>query len=212
MVALTELGISQKVARRLVRRYGRERILEKIDFLAFLQETDPARVKHPRGWLRRAIEENYGPPDGYKPKEEREAEAAEREKRQREAEEAFMEREPWLTRLGNWQRWVVQTLGVPKRLQELTCQLLENLKLQMPVATFQAWVANTMITELREGRACIAVPSERAYEWLHHRLKPKFEQALATIIEEQVDVTFQVIEQPPRADPMADDARTLLDA
>jgi len=37
----------------------------------FLQEERPATVANPRGWLRKAIEEDYGPPDGFVTAEER---------------------------------------------------------------------------------------------------------------------------------------------
>ncbi len=47
--------------------------MEKIDFLAYLEEVHPNKVKNPRGWLRRAIEENYGAPDGYLSPQERAA-------------------------------------------------------------------------------------------------------------------------------------------
>jgi len=206
VVALTNLGISEQVAKRLATRYSRKRVFEKIDFLAFLQETDSGKVNNPRGWLRTAIEENYGPPDGYKPKEQREAEAAERERRRQELvlsaveghEQALVNQGPWSARLGAWQKWVVETHSIPQNLLHVTDQLLESLKLQMPAATYHAWVVSTMITELGESQARIAVSSNRAYDWLDHRLKPKFEQTLAGIIDRQVDVVFEVLERPSR--------------
>jgi hypothetical protein len=45
------------------------------------------------GWLRRAIEENYSAPDGYKSKAEREAEAAEQDRRRQQAARAVAEEE-----------------------------------------------------------------------------------------------------------------------
>lgn len=73
VVALTDLGLADNVVKRLTTRYKRDRIMEKIDYLIYLQEYHPKKVKNPRGWLRRAIEENYGPPDGYLPPDERAA-------------------------------------------------------------------------------------------------------------------------------------------
>ena len=78
VVALTVQGIAQKVAERLANRYSQPRIADKIKFLEFLKETDPQKVKSPQGWLRRAIEEDYAAPDGYKAAADREAEAAEK--------------------------------------------------------------------------------------------------------------------------------------
>jgi hypothetical protein len=65
VVALTTLGLADGVVQRLTTRFSRARILEKIDYLAYLEEYHPGKVKNARGWLRRAIEENYGAPDGY---------------------------------------------------------------------------------------------------------------------------------------------------
>jgi len=95
VVALVDLGISKKVARRLADRFSRDRILEKVEFLEFLTEEAPDKVQNPHGWLRRAIEEDYSAPDGYLSKGERERFAAEEAKRSKEEElraEAFERR------------------------------------------------------------------------------------------------------------------------
>ncbi|HMN26647.1 MAG TPA: hypothetical protein PKE45_00725 [Caldilineaceae bacterium] len=76
-MALTKQGIAEKVARRLVQRYSQARIAEKITYLAFLLADQPDKVQNPRGWLRRAIEEDYGPPDGFVTEEERARRTAE---------------------------------------------------------------------------------------------------------------------------------------
>jgi hypothetical protein len=69
--ALLALGIGQTVAHRLASRYQTERIREKLDYLAYLQAERPDTLQNPRGWLRKAIEEDYGPPDGFITPEER---------------------------------------------------------------------------------------------------------------------------------------------
>jgi DNA-binding MarR family transcriptional regulator len=66
VVALTEWGISQNVSEALAKTYPPERISEKIEFLKYLIEHEPKAIKKPAAWLRKAIEENYGAPDGYK--------------------------------------------------------------------------------------------------------------------------------------------------
>jgi hypothetical protein len=77
VVALTQQGIAEKVAKRLVQRYNQARIAQKITYLTFLLADQPDKVQNPRGWLRRAIEEDYGPPDGFVTEEERSRRAAE---------------------------------------------------------------------------------------------------------------------------------------
>ncbi len=80
VVALTSQGIAENVARRLATRHSPERVAEKIEYLAFLMATQPAQVKNPRGWLRRAIEENYGRPDGFLSPAERQQQTADAER------------------------------------------------------------------------------------------------------------------------------------
>jgi len=86
VVALVALGISKGVAQRLAGRYSRDRILEKVEFLEFLTKEAPDKVQNPHGWLRRAIEEDYGAPDGYLSKDEQERLEAEEAKRAEEEE------------------------------------------------------------------------------------------------------------------------------
>jgi hypothetical protein len=65
VVALQAFGISEGVAKGLVVLYGAEKIQQKIAYVDFLRIHDPGKVRTPRGWLRRAIEDDYGPPDGF---------------------------------------------------------------------------------------------------------------------------------------------------
>ena len=84
VVALIDLGIARSVANRLTERYSAERIQEKITFLHYLQEEDPEKISNPKGWLRRAIEEDYAEPDGYRSPQELEQERQKREREQQE--------------------------------------------------------------------------------------------------------------------------------
>jgi hypothetical protein len=93
VVALTNLGLADNVVKRLSSRYQRQRILEKIDYLAYLEEFHPNKVKNPRGWLRRAIEENYGAPDGYLPLEQRALRAESPEEPERVSYAAYVDEE-----------------------------------------------------------------------------------------------------------------------
>ena len=113
VVALAEWGISQNVSQTLAKAFPPEQIREKIEFLKYLIEHEPKSIKKPAAWLRKAIEENYGAPDGYKTavsnaKDERQANAEKQrkqavleaqkaqleraERRQKERESAFSER------------------------------------------------------------------------------------------------------------------------
>ena len=95
VVALVDHGISKRVSQRLASSYSRERILEKLDFLEFLTEEAPDKVQNPQGWLRRAIEEDYGSPDSFVSKEERERLEAEESKRAEEEKQRAEAAEEW---------------------------------------------------------------------------------------------------------------------
>ena len=71
VVALTGFGLAKKVARKLANDHNPEYIFEKIGYLQFLLDERPDQVKNPRGWLRSAIDEDYGAPDGFVTAEER---------------------------------------------------------------------------------------------------------------------------------------------
>lgn len=189
---LTVLGISAAVAKTLATRYQAERIRQKFDYLGYLQETNPKKVSNPRGWLRKAIENDYGPPDGYKSPEERAVEVAEEERQQQERAAWLMLQEQ-RPAAHTWAEQLVERLGVPESLQHLTRDLQDVLKQQMTAATFGTWASRIVITRVEQEQVNIAVPTQSAYEWLAHRLKPKFEAALTTILGEDVAVQFSVI-------------------
>jgi hypothetical protein len=78
-------GIGGKAARDFIAAHPAAYIEAKIDYLDFLIETGE-RPNRPAGWLRRAIEEDFGPPASYVPKPERES-------RRRVAEEARQQKQ-----------------------------------------------------------------------------------------------------------------------
>jgi DNA-binding Lrp family transcriptional regulator len=102
VVALTDLGISHNVAAFLAEKYSKERISEKIAYFEFLQGTQPESIKNPCGWLRTAIVEDYGRPDGFMTAEERQRQEiqavqqsqaqAERARTSVEANQAFQDK------------------------------------------------------------------------------------------------------------------------
>jgi hypothetical protein len=87
VAALTHAGIAGSTAEKLSREYPGEYLMQKVSFLEFLQSGKETRVKRPAGWLRRAIEEDFAAPDGYKPREAMLEEQREMELAQRRAEE-----------------------------------------------------------------------------------------------------------------------------
>jgi hypothetical protein len=188
VVALVNEQIAEKIAIRLAQRYSRERILEKIEYLAFLREQDPDRVKKPHGWLRRAIEENYTAPDGYQSPAERAAAAAEAQRRAAaEAQAAAAERRRDEDHQKQRQRQEADRLaalhtqyGTTQAELDLWQQILTEFEGTMPAATFHLHVANTVLLSLQDGQALIGLPNSLARDWLENRLGPKIQRTLAS--------------------------------
>ena len=82
---LTRRHLGGKLATKFVEAYPADYIQQKIDYFDFTLTVQS--IKNPAGWLRKAIEEDYGMPPNYLPREERERQAAAaRQAEQRTAE------------------------------------------------------------------------------------------------------------------------------
>ena len=91
--ALLNFGIDKPTVDRIVNNQEAELIAQKIDYVVFMLEEQPNLVRNPRGWLLKAIEHDFGPPAGYRPRAEREEIRVCAEKQQKEAEESEMIRQ-----------------------------------------------------------------------------------------------------------------------
>jgi chromosomal replication initiator protein len=70
--------------------------------------------------------------------------------------------------------------------------LLGELELQMPSATFNTWVRDTWVIGYEDGEFIIGLPNAYARDWLENRLRYKIKRTLTTIMQRQVQVTFQI--------------------
>lgn len=204
VVALTNQGIAEKVAQRLTSHYSPARIEEKIDYLLYLQEKHPEKVKNPTGWLRRAIEEDYGPPDGYKSQAERDAETVAQQHQEEEMQLAFdlAQRHAEEARERQQQQAAAQhahlekTYGTTSREFDLWRQCLDEFKATMPEATFQSCVADTLLLALQDGEALIGLPNPGVRDWVENRLTRKIERILSSYSGVQkVTVKFIVLDK-----------------
>lgn len=188
VVALVNQGISQKVANRLANRYAPELVAEKIQFLEYLKEAAPEKVKTRQGWLRRAIEEDYAAPDGYRSPTERAAEAAEAQRQAEEREQAFeaqrrreeekqeQHRQQEEARLAALQA----QYGTTQAELDLWQKVLKEFESSMPAASFHLYAANTVLLSLRDGEALIGLPNSLAREWVENRLAAKIRRTLSS--------------------------------
>lgn len=70
-------------------------------------------------------------------------------------------------------------------------QVLDELQLQMPKATFDMWLRRT--TAQQDGdRLIVTVANAYALDWLEHRLRSTIERAVAAVVGQPLKVTFTV--------------------
>jgi hypothetical protein len=197
VVALMDQGISKKVALHLAKKYSRDQIEEKLDYLAFLQTERPEAVLKPCGWLRKAIEEDYAAPDGYKHATEREAEALRVRQSEEEQQQLLVEqqRQQVAEREQRCQIEAVRlsalhtAFGTTQREVELWKLLLPEFESALPQSSF-SYVADTVLLSLKDGEALIGLPNTRARDWLENRLSKKIERTLASALKQKVRVKF----------------------
>jgi hypothetical protein len=80
-----------KAALDLVAIHPSDYIEEKIDFLDCL--LGAGAIEKPAAWLRRAIEEDYGPPAGYVPRAERQRQQKAADEKRRQLQESYRQAE-----------------------------------------------------------------------------------------------------------------------
>lgn len=74
---LRSFGIDKPTISRLIKNHDSNQISQKIEYVAYMQEELPDRLKNPRGWLLKAIEDDYDPPAGYRTEADRNRESVE---------------------------------------------------------------------------------------------------------------------------------------
>ncbi|HMN30102.1 MAG TPA: DnaA/Hda family protein, partial [Caldilineaceae bacterium] len=74
--------------------------------------------------------------------------------------------------------------------------LLGELELEMPSSTFNTWVRDTWVLGYEDGEFLIGLPNAYARDWLENRLRFKIKRALASMMQRQVQVRFQIVPRP----------------
>lgn len=80
--------------------------------------------------------------------------------------------------------------------------LLSELALQMPSATYDTWVRDTVVMGYEDGEFIIGMPNAYARDWLENRLRPTIKRTLSSIMRRSVQVQFRVRPRPV-TDPVA---------
>ncbi len=168
--ALIARGFSTAVARQLVEEYGAEHVRQKMDYLHWEVEVRGRRLRSPRGWLRRAIEDDYSAPAGYDPLWSSSDKGASQsaEDALETTSEKFEDEWPSEPRR--------EDISIERGLWQ---EVLREMEGQLTRATFQNLFTGTRLIKVQEDVAVIAVPSTPVQEWLENRLKQPLADALA---------------------------------
>jgi chromosomal replication initiator protein len=80
--------------------------------------------------------------------------------------------------------------------------VLSELALQMPSATYDTWVRDTVVIAYEDGEFIIGMPNAYARDWLENRLRHSIKRTLSSILRRSVQIQFRV-----RPRPVQDQAR-----
>lgn len=74
--------------------------------------------------------------------------------------------------------------------------VLGELALQMPSATFDTWVRDTVVIGYEDGEFIIGMPNAYARDWLENRLRHSIKRTLSSIMRRSVQMQFRVCPRP----------------
>lgn len=199
---LTGHGIGKGVAQQLANQFPDELIREKVAYLEFLLAERPSDVQKPAAWLRRAIEHDYGAPDGFVTEAEREQQEAAENRRKAELHEAQQR-----AAAREQEAREAAAAAVAKRRQQLhdrhgtapgDVAIWQELQQHLIAGNERATAALLADTEVlkREGNVLhVGVWREfTASNLSHPRTIALIKRTLKTIANEPLEVTFAVLE------------------
>lgn len=188
-------GIETKTAHQLacIEHVTLDFVLKQIDQRDFLLETAPDRVKRPTAFLVRAIQRAFPKPDGYKPKDIRESEAAaqlqkgeEDRRRQARIEQQVtaeqvikqrvldQKRQAEIAQLNQLQaRW-----GTRDKEKQLWQRVLTELQVQLKWTIGYSVIEHSVLLSTENGEVVIAVLNNWARDYVTKRLSHPICQAL----------------------------------
>ncbi len=211
VVVLINFGIGKKVAQKLAEEHTEAYIREKIASLEFLQGERPEEVQKPAGWLRRAIEENYGPPDGFVAQAERERLAVEKARIEQEefvraqADEVAHQQEQaqQMAKTQAYRAWLDQTYDITQPTLDFWRQALVELEFAFSLRqdVFKRYIQTAEILQVTAEEVRLGFSDEYlANHVTHPGTKKLIERALSTVAGRPLQVHFEVIAATVPAD------------
>lgn len=205
VVALVEEGLSKNVAQQLAGSYEKAVIFEKIGYLHYLQSEKPSKIQNPRGWLRKAIEQDYGPPDGFISETARKR-IAEQEKRREAAtaaarREAEMKAEQEKADQAAQEVLFAQQLAKAWGSDDQDLALWAQIKRSLQQQNFSPMLlADLRLLNVTDSAVNIGVSNQFIANQLEHpEIHKQLEHALQDLIKDSVKLAVHVVGSPPTA-------------
>ena len=183
---LVSRGIGKQIAQALASNHDERYIRQKAAYLDFLLDVSPEKVRNPKGWLRRAIEEDYGAPDGFMSQEEREAQRLEEERlerslveekkklaREEEADKRRKEEE-----LLNWSKTVRKQYKTPSELVGVWNNLTDRVEALEGQSFFTTYLKRSLLASAGNGEAVIVSPDDNIARLFRVKFRQRLESEL----------------------------------
>ena len=162
-------------------------IRQKASYLDYLLEVSPEKVRSPKGWLRRAIEEDYGAPDGFKTLEERESqrladerlEQAALDERKKLAQEEKAAKKRKEDELLNWSRAVRAQYKTPSDLVEVWNGLTDRVETLEGQSFFSTYLKRSLLVSAAKGEAVIVSPDDNIARLFRVKFRQRLERELS---------------------------------
>ena len=183
---LRDRGVSQTIAKRLAEAHPEDSVRAKVEILDYLVETgSPLVERNPAGYLRKAIEEDYAVPAGFRSREEREVEARAREQAEEEAEGFRASHDPVARARADY--------GTTAEELALWRQVQEQLRLTLAESTYSSYFRNAVLLSLDGNVATLGFPDARTRDWATNRLAQSLQRAFEQVLERSVTVESTVL-------------------
>lgn len=184
---LAAWGMNRRVAQRLGTEHSLAEVEEKISYLEYLLVAEPERVQSPIGWLRRAIEQNFSAPQGFKSVEELAAEQARQQviEQERHARQLALEA---TTALRTERLYAAYSTSDAEK--ELWQDVLSALEQTLYAEAFEHLRASLLL-QGRGSKFVVWIEDSRAREIVAGRLATRIKQELARCgVEGEIQLTF----------------------
>jgi hypothetical protein len=167
VIDMMEFGLAQSIAEDLARRFDDEYIQTKIEYLRRQLRRNRRSIRNPSGWLRKAIEENFTPPDSYTEQLLFEttalAASADANADDEGATAGTLEADTSVFLRSTWRR------------------ILDEVKLGITRQTFEHLFARTTLRQLDPRTALIEVPERGMMEWIEQRFTIPLQRSIQTV-------------------------------